>query len=116
MRLAHHLMTWTGWSQANGQPFDLDTALHEIKAAGYEGVELGGDEQTLGDPQQLKRRVAEHGLTIAAFSSSVTANPWPPNTEQYRRELDYAAALGVSTIMVCGGFLPEPRRTKTCRR
>lgn len=110
MQIAHHIMTWSGWYDRQQQPLDLDTALSEIKAAGYDGVELGGDEQTLGDPVALRSRLADHGLALAAWGSGVTANPWPPNTEQYRRELDYAAALGVRTIAVCGGFLPEQRR------
>lgn len=110
MHIAHHIMTWSGWYARQQQPFDLDAALSEIKAAGYDGVELGGDEQSLGDPVALRGRLADHGLALAAWGSNVTANPWPPNTEQYHRELDYAAALGVRTIAVCGGFLPEQRR------
>lgn len=50
------------------------------------------------------------GLEIAAWGTAVTYNPWPPNTEQFRRESDYAAAVGVKIRAVCGGFLPEQRR------
>lgn len=111
MKLAHHIMTWQGWNAKQNTPFDLDLALHEIKTTGYDGVELGGDEQSLGDPELIKEKLTNNGLQIAAWGASVTANPWPPSTEQFQRELDYAAALGVRLIAVCGGFLPEQRRT-----
>ena len=110
-RYAHHLMTFQGWSSKNKLPFDLATALTEIRLAGYTGVELGGDEASLGQPAELRRQIEDAGLQIAAWGTAVTANPWPPNTEAYQRELDFAAALGVATIAACGGFLPEQRRT-----
>lgn len=109
MNLAHHLMTWEG--NANHAAFHLDTALAEVKAAGYDAVELGGDEKKLGTPQALLSRLKIHGLTIAAFSASVTANAWPPNTAEYRRNMDYASELGVKIIAVCGGFIAKRRTT-----
>ena len=110
-RFAHHLLTFEGWAQKNNLPFDLATTFAEIRQAGYEGVEMGGDETKLGKPAALLRLAGDAGLRFAAWGASVTSNPWPPNTESYRRSLDYAAALGVTTIAVCGGFLPEQRRT-----
>jgi inosose dehydratase len=109
MQLAHHLMTWEGWAQANNCIFDLDQALAEVKAAGYDAVELGGDEKRLGTPDALARRLANHGLTMPAFGANVTANAWPSNTESYRRHIDYAGSLGVKIIMVCGGFIGKRR-------
>ncbi|GCE12876.1 sugar phosphate isomerase/epimerase family protein [Tengunoibacter tsumagoiensis] len=111
MRFAQHTIAWGSYFEKNNLPFDWDLVFDEIKAAGYDGVELGGDESTLGSPEAFKRRLADHGLELAAFGSGVTANPHQPNTDQYRRELDYAAALGMKTIAVCGGFVPEQRRT-----
>ncbi len=111
MRLAHHMMTWNGWYRKQEKPVDVPRVLQEVKAAGYEGIEMGGDESTLGKPAELKQLLADVGLELAAWATNVTANPWPPNTEQYQRAMDYAAAMGVSTIMVCGGFLGEKRRT-----
>jgi inosose dehydratase len=104
-------MTWEGGAKANGSEFDLDRALAEIKAAGYDAVEMGGDQKKLGSPQSLLKRLASHGLTIAAFDANVTANPWPPNTAEYRRHMDYASEFGVKIIMVCGGFIARRRNT-----
>lgn len=111
MKFAHHLMTWEGWAAKAKIPFDLDTALAEAKASGYDAVELGGDEKNLGKPDALLKRLANHGLALGAFGVSVTANPWPPNTEAYRRSMDYAHALGVKVLAVCGGFLSGRRNT-----
>jgi len=111
MRLAHHAMTWEGWWKKRAMPWNLDTLLSEVKAAGYEGIELGGDEAKLGKPAELQKRLDDHGLSLAVFNASVTANPWPANTEDYRRSMTYAAALGIKTIMVCGGFFGYGRRT-----
>jgi inosose dehydratase len=111
MKLAHHAMTWQGWLEKQKRSFHLPTMLQEIRSAGYTGVELGGDDQTLGSAKAVRTALNEAGLQLAAFCAGVTANPYPPNTEQYRREMDYAAELDCKVIMVCGGFLPEPRRT-----
>jgi inosose dehydratase len=111
MKFAHHLMTWEGAAKTNGSAFDLDRALAEVKAAGYDAVEMGGDQKKLGSPQSLLKRLASHGLTLAAFDANVTANPWPPNTAEYRQHMDYASELGVNVIMVCGGFIARRRNT-----
>lgn len=110
MKLAHHSMTWEGWAHSSKTPFDFDAMLREIKSVGYEGVEIGGDETSLGKPRDVLQKFADNGLEIAAFGAGVTANPHPPNTSEYRRAMDYAAELDVKIIAVCGGFLPEQRR------
>lgn len=112
MLIAHHLMTWYGWLSKQQQKPHLPTMLAEAKAAGYDAVELGGDVHSLGSPEQVRALFADAGMAIAAWSSNVTANPWPPNTESYRRELDFAAALGVRLVVVCGGFLDGRRTTR----
>ncbi len=106
MKVGHHSMTWKGWWRKHEEPFDLECCLREIREAGYEGVELSAQD----DAAETKRLLEEHGLELGAVGVSVTANPWPPNTEQYRRGLDFAAEMGVTTISVCGGFLGEKRR------
>ncbi len=108
--LAHHAMTWTGWWRKHDQPFDLDLLLDEVKQAGYEGVEVGGGEGTLGAPRTFTNKLADRGLRVPAFAAAVTANPHPPNTDEYRRAMDYAAAIDVRVITVCGGFLGAKRR------
>ena len=64
----------------------------------------------MGQPHEVLQKFADNGLEIAAFGTGVTANPHPPNTEEYWRDMDYAAGLGVKIVTVCGGFLPETRR------
>jgi inosose dehydratase len=111
MLIAHHLMTWGGWAKKQNQKLDLSQALAEIKAAGYDGVELYVDAASQGPAEAFRARVADAGLTIAAWSVGVTANPYPPSYDQFRRSIDYAAEVGVRLAVVCGGFLPGNRRT-----
>ncbi|MCW8129035.1 MAG: sugar phosphate isomerase/epimerase [Planctomycetota bacterium] len=111
MRLAHHSMTWGGWYKKQNQTFQMDSFLADLKAAGYTATELGGAEDTHGPAAALKKKLADEGVGLAAWALSVTANPWPPNTERYRIEMDYAAEMGMKTLMVCGGFLGGRRNT-----
>ncbi len=109
--LGHHAMTWEGWWKQHEQAFDLDTLLREVKAAGYDAIEMSGSEETLGPAAGLRKKLDDHGLAVAAWSAEVTANPWEPNRIAYERDLDYAAELGARTIAVCGGFLGRRFRT-----
>ena len=110
MKIAHQAMTWQGWWRKNDVPFDLETLLREMKEAGYDGLEIGGDRESLGAPERFKELLAANELELCAVAISVTANPHPPNTEQYRRSIDYAAEMGVTMLMCCGGFLGVNRR------
>ena len=113
MRVAHQAMTWGGWWEKKNIPFNVERLLEEVREAGYEGVELGGSAATLAPPRHLKDLLAVSELELAAWAVSVTATPWPPNTEEYRRDMDYAAEMEVKTIMVCGGFLGDGGRRTT---
>ena len=109
--IAHHLMTWHGWAEQQKQEPHLPSILAEVKRAGYDAVEMGGDAASHGSAKALRALLADHGISIAAWGSGITANPWQGNTDQYRRELDFAAEMGVRTIVVCGGFLDGRRTT-----
>jgi inosose dehydratase len=110
MQLGHHQMTWTGYWKEHGIAWDMDRFLSEVKEAGYDAIEMGGDAETLGPAEAMAKKIADHGLKVVAWGIHVTANPWPPNTQEYRRALDYAAAMGVNMLAVCGGFLGRPFR------
>jgi inosose dehydratase len=110
-QIHHHLMTWAGWLNKQKQPFELAKVLAEVKAAGYDGFEHGGDAAGLGPAKELKKLIADSGVTLASWSAGITYNPWPPATESFKKCADYAAELGVKTVVVCGGFNPNPRRT-----
>jgi inosose dehydratase len=110
MRTAVNGTVWGSLSKALGKTYGWQDIVREAAAAGYEGVELGGNEKSLGKPADCLAFVREQGLDIAAFFAGVTYNPWKPNTEQYREAMRYAAELGVTTITVCGGFMPNQRR------
>ena len=110
MKLAHHSMTWGGWAQKSGEALDFERMLAEIREIGYTGVELGGDESTLGSPESVLNKLAQHDLELAAWCTFVTALPDEKNVQAYRRNIEYAEQLGATVMMVCGGWLPEQRR------
>ena len=112
MKTAIHLGTWSGYAANQKIPFDLEVALKEIRDAGYDAVEVGGGEAALGSPTEFLKKVQAAGLEIAAYDTGVSYNPWPPNTADYQADMRYARALGVKTMMVCGGFNYFARRNQ----
>jgi inosose dehydratase len=102
--------TWRGYAEFKKRKFKLEEFLDDAAKAEYEGVELGGGKKVLGKPQTLRRHLETRGLQVAAYDASVTYKPWPPNTEEFREAVAYASEIGCSTMVVCGGFLPNPRR------
>lgn len=110
MRIAHHMLTWVDWYRARDLELPVTRMLDEISAAGYTGVELIDGPELLGPAAELRTRLDDAGLEVAAYSSFVNATEYDVNTEKYRADFDYAAELGVRTIMVCGGWIAEPRR------
>lgn len=114
MRFAHHMLSWHDWARAQGRPLDVDEMLDGVRAAGYDGVELMGDEmEALGPTASLKGKLAAAGLEAVAVATLVTARPDDANTVGYRRQLDWAAELGVEVNMVCGGWLGEATQRRT---
>jgi inosose dehydratase len=111
MTLHHHLMTWQGYLDRAKLPFVLEQVLGEVRSAGYDGFEAGGDAHGNGPAKAYLAAVRSSGLSIAAWGVGVTYNPWPPGLESFKKSSDYAAELGVKTLVVCGGFMPSNRRT-----
>ena len=110
MKTAMNGCTWGGYAAFTGRACGAEQFFREAAEAGFEGIELGGGESFLGSPAACRKRAEACGLEIAAYSAGVTYNPHPPNTRQYRQDIRYAQALGVRTLMVCGGFMPYWRR------
>lgn len=110
MQLAHHVMTWSGYSKKQDRPFDLDTACRETRDAGYDGIELAADPDTNGSAEETQATLDRHGLSLAALATGVTLNPHPPATDKFRIACEYAQQLGIETLMVCGGFNSGKRR------
>ncbi len=111
MKTAINTCTWGGYTKFLGRKLKAADFLRDAAEAGYDGVEIGGGEEFLGTPKECRKRVESLGLEIAAYSASVTYNPYRPNTVRYEKAMRYAAELGVELLMVCGGFNPTPRRT-----
>lgn len=110
MKTAINSSTWVAHAEYLKTPFRADRFFSEAALAGYAGVEVGGGEVFLGKPAACLKLAQTHDLEICAYATSLTYNPWKPNTEQFQADVRYAAALGVQTLMVCGGFIPAPRR------
>lgn len=109
IKLAHHAMTWEGWARDQDQPLDPRDMLAQIAEAGYLGVELSPGLFT-NDAVSARAALADACLELAAVATAVAAVPYPSSAEEFRNAVDTAARLGVSTIMLCGGFLGSKRR------
>lgn len=101
---------WGGLGPRLGVSFSWKDIVRDTSLAGYDGIAMGGNEDTLGKPRECLAYVRDHGLEISEWFAPVTYNPYPPNTRDYRRAMRYAARLGVKNVAVCGGFKPDPRR------
>jgi inosose dehydratase len=103
MYFAQHMSNWSDRYPKNGR-FHFGTMLDEIKAAGFQGVEVSGDLKTLGSPGEIKKQVAERDLEFAAFMPGVIADVSAFAAEAYRSEMAYAAELGIKVITLPGAF------------
>lgn len=100
----------------------FDQILREAKAMGYDAIEIRGIEGKMraeeitqfqpGQQQDTKRAVAEHGITICGFGSSVNFHD-PEKAEQMqdegRKVIDVCAAMGIPLVRVFGDKIPEGR-------
>jgi len=110
MRVSISIMTWNSFSKEHKKKGKLSEIFKEVSMTGYEGVEIGGNEDNLGSPESLKKLLKKYNLEIAGFATSVTYNPYKPNTLAYRKSMRYASKIGAKLMMICGGFLPNQRR------
>ncbi|MEV4009865.1 sugar phosphate isomerase/epimerase [Nonomuraea angiospora] len=108
MRVAHHMLTWLDWHR-DKDPLQLDVMLAQIAEAGYQGIELMRAHESYGPAAHVASRLSAHGLTAAAYATLVPARAG--DEAGYEAEMDFAAELGIQTIMMCGGWLGEGRRT-----
>ncbi len=77
MKTSIQLGTWMGYAKEKGIPFDMKKCLEEVRASGYEGIETGGGQDTLGKPADFLKLTRAAGLEICSYASGVTYNPWP---------------------------------------
>ncbi len=110
MKCAINACTWNGWAKHNGTDFDWKDFVKDARDAGYDGVEFGGSREKNGAPEDCLKFIKDQGLELAASGAGVTYNPWPPNTQQYQKSIDFGAEMGTPVIMTCGGFIPNQRR------
>jgi inosose dehydratase len=110
MKTAITMATWHGLGKLLDKKYTWQEIVKEIAQAGYDGVELGGTEERMGPARDVVKFVNDQGLQISTWFVSVTYNPWPPNTAEYRKTIEYAAQIGVSHLSCCGGFMPNQRR------
>lgn len=100
----------------------FEQILREAKAMGYDAIEIRGIEGKMraeeiaffapGQQQDTRRAVADHGLTMCAFGSSVSFHD-TEKTEQMldegRKAIDVCAAMGIPMVRVFGDKIPEGR-------
>jgi inosose dehydratase len=119
MKLGYHSITWGGvvgdptgvtsvkdlFYRANG---DLERALRDIAAAGYEGVELfDGNAAGFADrPEALRELLQETGLTLVSVytgANFIYADILPDELWRVNRAAELAAMFGAEKLVVGGG-------------
>jgi len=110
MKIAVNKCNWNAYAKAKGIELNLIDFLKDAKNAGCSGVEVGSLDKNFSSPIEAKRTIESFGLEIAAYATSVTYNPWPPNIEDYQKSIRFASEMNVEILMVCGGFLINNRR------
>jgi inosose dehydratase len=119
MKLGYHSITWGGvigeptgvtsvkdlFYRANG---DLERALRDIAAAGYEGVELfDGNAADFADrPEALRELLSETGLTLVSVytgANFIYADILPDELWRVNRAAELAATFGAENLVVGGG-------------
>ncbi|MBD3244052.1 MAG: TIM barrel protein [Chitinivibrionales bacterium] len=110
MRTSINGTVWSSLSKATGQEYPWRDRVRHAAEAGYDGIEMGGTEKSLGKAADVRAFIEDNGLQISSWAASVTYNPYKPNTDQYRESLRYAAEIGAKIVTVCGGFIPNQRR------
>jgi inosose dehydratase len=110
MKTAINACTWNAYAGFVKKPLTAELFFREAAEAGYDGVEVGGGENFLGKPSDCLKLAEKNGLEICAYATSLTYNPWKPSTESFQADVRYAVSIGMKTLMMCGGFIPSPRR------
>lgn len=107
MNVAINPCTWSGYAKFRGEQFDWKQFIRDAAATGYAGVEFGGQPMP---PKEARRFVEAQGLAICAYGLNVFYDPKWKGAKNYRTGIEYAAELGVRTLMTCGGFMGNNRR------
>lgn len=111
MRTAVNGTIWGGLSKVHGKQYSWQDIVRETAEAGFKGIEMGGSEGRMGPAREVRRFIESSGLQISSWFANVTYNPYPPNKADYEASIRYAGELGVGIVTVCGGFMPNQRRT-----
>jgi 4-hydroxyphenylpyruvate dioxygenase len=92
----------------------LDEKLEAIAAAGFKGVEIFENDHLSfnGTPAEVRRRVADLGLTIITFQPFRDFEGMPADKRarvfsRAERKLDLMAELGCDLLMICSNVSPD---------
>ncbi|MBL7260007.1 sugar phosphate isomerase/epimerase and 4-hydroxyphenylpyruvate domain-containing protein [Paractinoplanes lichenicola] len=92
----------------------LEDRLEAAAAAGFDAVEIFENDliASSDSPEDIRRRVADLGLTIDLYQPFRDAEAAPPPRfaaveRRFRAKLDLMARLGTDTILVCSSVAPD---------
>ena len=81
MKTSTNPVLYNGYEKFRGNSTPDWKKVIEAAEAGYEGVELAGNEATACSPVEVKQLVENGGLKIASVFAPLTVNAYPPNAE-----------------------------------
>ena len=100
LKFGYHSLCWATYE---AERYEVDRVAREIAEAGFRGVEFAHQLQHFERVNDLDGVLRELGLELATLSCSVSYQADDPMAETLARA-EYAAARGVSDLMVVGGW------------
>jgi sugar phosphate isomerase/epimerase len=89
---------------------DLEPALEQLKAAGWDGWEARLPLDWLGTPQRVRQLCDRVGLPLAVYTAGGSPdNRERENVELNKRRIEFAAEVGADCLMFMNGGKPEGR-------
>ncbi|MCO8270274.1 sugar phosphate isomerase/epimerase and 4-hydroxyphenylpyruvate domain-containing protein [Actinoplanes sp. TRM 88003] len=92
----------------------LEEKLAAAAAAGFDGVEIFENDliASVSSPEEIRRRVADLGLTIDLYQPFRDAEGAPPHRfaaveRRFRAKLDLMGRLGADTILICSSVASD---------
>jgi len=89
---------------------DLEPALTQLKAAGWDGWECRLPLDWLGTPQRIRRLCDNVGLPLAVYTAGGSPDYRDyDNVELNKRRIEFAGEIGADCLMFMNGGKPENR-------
>ena len=104
MKIGYQTLTWANYYK----DYSVEEPIHQIKEAGFEGIEFIEPIEKLGKADFLQSILSEIGLKPVSLSCGLNMDPNDTSDiEETKSRVDFAGKLGIENMMLCGGWLAD---------